>query len=258
MAQAVGLNCSTVGRCDFVVISFFFVGFRFMAVRAPFVVVEAVGADLRLTPVARFKTAPAAVVAACRARPHAVRAARVITAAANSFTFAANRVTTLLAGVAFVFTDCRAAIGTAAPVPECQFDIGAFGVVGAKYATDEHEEVQQAALGQCLPDGVTSFAFTKDLIHHVWMGHVFSALGRMRFPGDYAIPEDFVASRTRPLKPELKPAQTDSGQINRLGNDGEPIVSTVKVELVELLTKRDQILIDVMRRRSACKRRGTR
>ena len=104
-----------------------------MALGAPFVVVEAVGANPRLTAIARFQAATAMAFLHAH-EPMQPEQHDSSQPPAHAFAFAANRIPALLTGIAFILAragrnrrSCR--------LPQCELHIRAFGVVGSKHAT---------------------------------------------------------------------------------------------------------------------------
>jgi hypothetical protein len=113
-----------------------------MTVWAPFVVIQAAGADAPTATLTPLETAAAVVVFACYARANATRTAAVLAATADIFTFAADSFTALLARVAVVLVHTSAAIGAAAAMPQRELHKRAFRVIGPQNAGHEHEKIQ--------------------------------------------------------------------------------------------------------------------
>ncbi len=64
----------------------------------------------------------------------------------------------------------RVAAGLALnPMPVCQRDVGAVGVVRVEHLADDHEEVKQPSIGQRPPDRCKAFSFAEPVIADMGM-----------------------------------------------------------------------------------------
>ena len=113
-----------------------------MAIRAPFVVHRGSRSRSSRCKPDTVETAAAIVVFTGCTRANTTRATAVIAAAADTFTFAADRVTALLARVAVILVHASAAIRAAAAVPQRELHKRAFRVVGPQDAGDERKKIQ--------------------------------------------------------------------------------------------------------------------
>ena len=129
MAQAVGLNRSTVGRRRIVGDSFIVSRFFFMAVGAPFMFIEAAVADVCAAVSTGFQAAMAVVVVAGGAAACAAGATRIVTATAGRLTIGADFVATFLARITFALVDHRATVRAGAAAPQSEFNERALWVV---------------------------------------------------------------------------------------------------------------------------------
>lgn len=221
-----------------------------MASGAPFLVIEAAAADALAAAAAGRKTAATIGVVTGLAFRDAACAKGGFAAAAGSLAVVADRSFTLFAVETLFGGDEIAAIGAGLAVPVRQRHKRALGVVGPQQIRHEHEKIQQSALVERLPDGLTAIAFTKRFIDHVRMGDALAGCGWVRIERDHPVRR--LGFQPGPVEPDLEGAQKSAFEGDRFGRHGEPVRFVVEAKPVELLFHRHQIVIDVGGRSHEC------
>ena len=72
-------------------------------------------------------------------------------------------------------------------MPVLQRNIGTIGVVCPQQIGDDHKEIQQPPLFQCLTNGLAALAFTKRLVLDVRVRHALVGRGGIGILGNHAI-----------------------------------------------------------------------
>lgn len=142
MAQATGLNRSTLGR-RFVVVTGILV-FRFfcMAIRAPFKIVEAAETAVVSAALTGFKTIVTVAFTAGVTGCDTGCTVRRIAGGAAALALTTNGLLTTTAGIGFVVVNYVATIETARALPEGQFDERTLGVVRSQDRSHEHKKIE--------------------------------------------------------------------------------------------------------------------
>jgi hypothetical protein len=216
----------------------------FMAIWAPFNLVEATSTDASLAAIAGFKTGAAVVVFARRTRANAIRAAKVVAAATRRFAFAADRVAALVAGVTVVLVNQLTAVRTHAAVPQGQLHKRRFLVIRSQNPGNQHEEIQQPALSQGLANGSAGVAFAKHFVHDVGMRDVFTAFGRMWILGDNSVYRPIPTGRPGTLQLNFERSEVNAVERDWFCGDGNLVSATIDTTLFKLLAKGHKVLVN--------------
>jgi hypothetical protein len=94
-----------------------------------------------------------------------------------------------------------------------------------------------------LLDRVSSIAFAEHFVEHMWMRDVFPAFGRMWVGSDNAVIP--FAGAIAPIQLDPEWSEINAFKDDRTSGHGEPAGTDVVLELLELLLKRGEILIQV-------------
>ena len=177
-----------------------------MAIRTPFVVIEAALTEFGITTRALLHAATAMLFIAAFAVRHALVAEDAVAAGAVVVTFAAHRRLALFARPPFVVADRAAAVGTFHAVPVGQRNEGAARVVRAQQVGDDQEEIKQAALLQRFADRLMPVALTNRFVLYVRMRDAFVRRGGIGIDGDHAIVVRMAFEQVGPVEANLEGA----------------------------------------------------
>ncbi len=157
-----------------------------------------------------------AVVVALRATERAVVAGRATATVARADVIAIDRVATVRA---------------TASSPLFESDVGAASVIRLQNLSHEQKEVAQPSLLQRGANCRLAIPFTQRLALDVRMRNVVLGRGRIRFESD-----DFIRSlliEPVPMQHDLKRAQADVFQRDRIGHDGDRVLFQVAVKFTK-------------------------
>ena len=185
------------------------------------------------------------MLVAAGAATHTLRAAHIITSRATDVAAVAHRGLALLAVPAIISGHQGTAVAALDTVPIFQRHIWAAGVVGPQQVGDDHEEVEQTALGQRLRDRPATIALTDGFVLHMRMRHALVGGRRMRGGSDHAVIVSMVCSRSIQFQPNLEGSQIDALEFNRLGRYGNRPLATIHRDLIEFLLQGFQVGMNI-------------
>ncbi|MCA9206349.1 MAG: hypothetical protein KDA59_25025 [Planctomycetales bacterium] len=216
-----------------------------MALLAPFLVIEALAADVPSTTGTSLETSETVVLAAVGAARRTVGAVMIRTRRAITVTVLADRVTAAPAVIGLVIGDGIATVGAGHAIPFGKRNEGTAAVVRAQQTGDDQEEVQQPRALQGPRDRLPSIPFTQFAVTHVRIRDAFVRRRGMGNDRKHFKARPIRAAQFRPVQLDAKRPQVQAVEFDGFRRHGDQTRFELDVDRFEFLLQGQEIAVDI-------------